>query len=115
MELACERFRTLDGLGNNAGIGPISLPDEDWEEMIDVNLKGFLSGAAVSATGLKVVPLQAVHAGTKNAVRTISEGLRQNASDLRRDGRVRVANRLVGCSFEGFVGGDLRRSARGER
>ena len=66
--------------------------------MIDVNLKGFLYGIAaalpvfraqqfghfvniVSTAGLKVVPLQAVYAGTKNAVRTISEGLRQEAGD----------------------------------
>jgi NADP-dependent 3-hydroxy acid dehydrogenase YdfG len=68
----------------------------DWEAMIDINLKGTLYGIAaalpvfrqqgfgqfvnvVSTAGLKIVPLQAVYAGTKNAVRTISEGLRQEA------------------------------------
>ena len=35
----------------------------------------------MSTAGLRIVPLQAVYAGTKNAVRTISEGLRQEAGD----------------------------------
>jgi NADP-dependent 3-hydroxy acid dehydrogenase YdfG len=103
--LACARFGKLDVLVSNAGVGPISLLDdlrvEDWEEMIDVNFKGVLYGVAaalpvfrkqgfghfvtvVSTAGLKIVPMQSVYAATKNAVRTLCEGLRQEAgADLR--------------------------------
>ena len=100
ISLAVERFGRLDVLINNAGIGPISLLDElrvdDWDAMIDVNIKGVLYGIAaalpvfraqgsghfvnvLSTAGLRIVPMQSVYAGTKNAVRTISEGLRQEA------------------------------------
>ncbi|MER5727333.1 SDR family oxidoreductase [Streptomyces sp. NPDC002138] len=102
VRLAGDRYGKLDVLVSNAGVGLISRLDdlrvEDWEEMIDVNLKGVLYGIAaalpvfrgqgfghfvniVSTAGLRVVPLQSVYAGTKNAVRTISEGLRQEAGD----------------------------------
>ncbi|WP_328564397.1 SDR family oxidoreductase [Streptomyces coelicoflavus] len=100
--LARERFGRLDVLVSNAGVGPISPLDElrvaDWERMIDVNLKGVLYGIAealpvfreqgsghfvniVSTAGLRISPLMSVYAGTKNAVRTVSEGLRQEAGD----------------------------------
>jgi NADP-dependent 3-hydroxy acid dehydrogenase YdfG len=102
IELACERYGQLDVLINNAGIGLISPLDElrveDWDTMIDVNIKGTLYGIAaalpvfrrqefghfvnvLSTSGLRIVPLQSVYAGTKNAVRAISEGLRQEAGD----------------------------------
>jgi NADP-dependent 3-hydroxy acid dehydrogenase YdfG len=102
VRLACERYDKLDVLINNAGIGPISPLDElrveEWEEMIDVNIKGVLYGIAAalpvfrkqgfghfvniaSTAGHKTVPNQAVYSGTKFAVRAISEGLRQEAGD----------------------------------
>jgi NADP-dependent 3-hydroxy acid dehydrogenase YdfG len=102
VRLACDRFGQLDVLVNNAGIAPISLLDElrvdDWEQMIDVNVKGVLYGIAAalpvfrtqgfghfintaSTAGLITMPTMAVYSGTKSAVRAISEGLRQEAGD----------------------------------
>jgi NADP-dependent 3-hydroxy acid dehydrogenase YdfG len=99
---ARERHGRLDVLVANAGIGPISRLDagrvEDWEAMIDVNLRGVLYGlhaalpvfreqgrghvvTIVSTAGLKIVPTMAVYAATKNAVRTLLEGLRQESTD----------------------------------
>jgi NADP-dependent 3-hydroxy acid dehydrogenase YdfG len=121
VRLARDRFGKLDVFVNNAGIGPISLLDdlrvEDWEEMVDINLRGFLYGIAaalpvfreqkfghfiniVSTAGLKIVPQQAVYAGTKNAVRTISEGLRQEAG----------ANLRVTAISPGFIHTDFAES-----
>ena len=98
--LAVERGGRLDVIVNNAGIGPISRFDalrvDDWEAMIDVNLRGTLYGIAaalpvfarqgsghvvnvVSTAGLKMVPTMGVYAATKNAVRTATEILRQEA------------------------------------
>jgi NADP-dependent 3-hydroxy acid dehydrogenase YdfG len=103
--LASERYGRLDVLVSNAGIGPISRFDdlriEDWEAMIDVNIKGVLYGIAaalpvfrrqgaghfvhvVSTAGLRIVPLQGVYAATKNAVRTLTEALRQEAGETLR-------------------------------
>jgi NADP-dependent 3-hydroxy acid dehydrogenase YdfG len=88
----------LDVILNNAGLMPQSLLErgkvDDWDRMIDVNLKGVLYGIAAalphmtkqksghiinvsSVAGHKVRPGSAVYAATKAAVRMLSEGLRQ--------------------------------------
>jgi NADP-dependent 3-hydroxy acid dehydrogenase YdfG len=102
VKLAGDRYGQLDVLVSNAGVMPISPFDElrveDWEDMIDVNLKGVLYGIAAalpvfrkqgsghfvnlaSTAAFRVVPSMSVYSGTKMAVRAISEGLRQEAGD----------------------------------
>lgn len=115
---ACETYGRLDVMVNNAGIARLSRVDDlqvtDWEEMIDVNIKGTLYGIAaalpvfkeqdsghiiniISTAGIRIVPHQGVYAGTKNAVRTIAEALRQESG-----GKFRV----TGIS-PGFVNTEL--------
>ncbi|MFK0164225.1 SDR family oxidoreductase [Rhizobium sp. NPDC090279] len=88
----------IDVLINNAGLMPSSMLErlhvEEWERMIDVNIKGVLYGIAAvlpymkeqksghiinvaSVAGHKVGPGGAVYSATKHAVRALSEGLRQ--------------------------------------
>lgn len=114
-----EQYGRLDVIVNNAGVSQISRIDdldiEGWEEMIDINLKGVLYGMAaaipifkkqqgghiiniISTAGIKIVPLQGVYAGTKNAVRTISEAFRQES-----DGTIRITGISPGYVKTNFV------------
>jgi NADP-dependent 3-hydroxy acid dehydrogenase YdfG len=94
----------VDVIVNNAGVMPLSpmssLKVEEWERMVDVNIKGVLYGIAAvlpemtargsghviniaSVGALTVSPTAAVYCATKFAVRAISDGLRQESSALR--------------------------------
>ena len=98
VDAAIARFGRIDVMINNAGLMPHSplerLKIDDWDRMIDVNLKGVLYGIAAalppmqaqksghiinvsSVAGHKVRPGGAVYSATKHAVRALSEGLRQ--------------------------------------
>lgn len=120
---AVEQYGKLDAIVNNAGVSQLSRIDEldidGWEEMIDINLKGVLYGMAasipvfkqqqsghivniISTSGIKIVPMQGIYAGTKNAVRTIAEAFRQES-----DGSIRI----TGIS-PGFVKTDFADSIK---
>jgi NADP-dependent 3-hydroxy acid dehydrogenase YdfG len=98
VDAAADQFGRVDVMINNAGVMPNSpierLKVEDWDRMIDVNIKGVLYGIAAalphfqrqksghfinvsSVAGHRVRPGSAVYSATKTAVRVISEGLRQ--------------------------------------
>jgi NADP-dependent 3-hydroxy acid dehydrogenase YdfG len=122
---AVEHYGKLDVIVNNAGVSQLSRIDEldidGWEEMIDINLKGVLYGMAsaipvfrqqqsghivniISTSGIKIVAMQGVYAGTKNAIRTIAEAFRQES-----DGTIRI----TGIS-PGFVKTDFANHIKNE-
>ena len=104
VEFAQSKFGRIDAIVNNAGVMPLSkleaLKVDEWDWMIDVNIRGVLNGIAAglplmkrqgfgqfvnlsSIGGHAVWPTCAVYSATKFAVLAISEGLRQENTDIR--------------------------------
>ena len=104
VDTAVEAFGRVDVMINNAGLMPQSLLEhlkvDEWDRMIDVNIKGVLYGIAAvlphmtaqksghiinvaSVAGHRVGPGSAVYSATKFAVRTLTEGLRQEVKPHR--------------------------------
>jgi NADP-dependent 3-hydroxy acid dehydrogenase YdfG len=103
-ETARKTWGRVDVIVNNAGVMPLSpmaaMKVEEWERMVDVNIKGVLNGIAAvlpemtargsghivniaSIGALSVFPTASVYCASKYAVRAISDGLRQEHSDIR--------------------------------
>lgn len=104
VQSALTLWGSVDVLINNAGVMPLSPlaanKQDEWERMVDVNIKGVLWGIGAvlptmeaqgsghviniaSVGALTVVPTAAVYCATKFAVRAISDGLRQESRTIR--------------------------------
>ncbi|MBV5262005.1 SDR family oxidoreductase [Synechococcus moorigangaii CMS01] len=104
VEFAKAKFGRVDVIFNNAGVMPLSpmnaLKVEEWDNMINVNIRGVLNGIAAGLPIMEaqgggqiintasigahvVVPTAAVYCATKYAVWAISEGLRQESQTIR--------------------------------
>ena len=133
VDATVKKWGRLDILINNAGIMPLSfvknLKVDEWEQMVDVNIKGvlFCTAAAIphmikqnsghivnisSVAGRIVFVAGSVYCATKYAVRAFSEGLRQELS-TRNNIRVttiepgivatELTNTITDKSLEAFV------------
>jgi len=105
VRFAAEKYGRVDVLINNAGVMPLSKLEarkvDEWNQMIDVNIRGVLHGIAAalplmqeqrsgqiinmaSIGAYTVSPTAAVYCATKFAVAAITEGLRQEVgADIR--------------------------------
>ncbi len=136
-----EKWGSVDILVNNAGLMPLSfiknLKIDEWNQMIDVNIKGVLycTGAVVghmlqkqsghivnisSVAGRVVFPAGSVYCATKHAITAFSEGLREELS-VRKNIRVtciepgvvatELTNTITDESLQGFVEGAKKMEA----